>query len=510
VATVRGAEPALPSTVKRARDRLTGWVRAQPVLLPLAILLACWLPGAAQGWFRTDSHYYAAIGLSAWRTGSLWNLHVGESLYLNKPPLVFWIHGLFMHLLGPSLLAGRLPSLLFAGVTVWATVRTARLLAGPGLAIWSGIVLASTLEFFRYTKAISLDMTQCAMLSLATLAVVWAVKSDRGSRVLWAGVPIGLGLLCKPLMALLGPALLAVWLVSQGRSRWLGWMAGAGAVALAVAAPWHAGMWLEHGETFVRVYFVQQSLERAGEVSDRGWWYYLHLLVENYWPWLGALGLTAALALRGRLWSGRADAPANPGRRGLAVLAVVIALGWLVALSAFGGKAGRYALPVYPGLAMLCAVGLTALPRGGLTRPLGRALPWLAPAVLAGGIIAAALPVQYHEARDPAWDRVVEAVNRAPQAELLSSLGARPIAANTYLLLGQWAGVAPAPEAGWETAAGERTWPATGSLLVVTPADATGAFARVGETVASSGDFVLLKVTRPYRAGPPERASTPF
>ena len=137
-------------------------------LLPCVLLLSVTLPKLNQGDFRGDAGWYSAIGLQAWRTGSLWTLY-GEpgQPYFNKPPLAFWIHGLALHTLGPELWVARLPSILAATVCVLFTVAIVRHLAGRRAALLSGCVLALSLEFFRRTREISLDMWQAVFLLMA-------------------------------------------------------------------------------------------------------------------------------------------------------------------------------------------------------------------------------------------------------------------------------------------------------------------------------------------------------
>src|SRR5687767_7527832 len=103
------------------------WLRARIYILPALALLAVTLPHLEQGDFRTDTGWYSAIGLQAWRTGELWTLY-GEpgQPYFNKPPLAFWVHGLALRLLGPSVLAARLPTVLAGLGCVLATVGIVR------------------------------------------------------------------------------------------------------------------------------------------------------------------------------------------------------------------------------------------------------------------------------------------------------------------------------------------------------------------------------------------------
>ncbi len=344
------------------------WARARVCVIPIVLLLCVTTPFLHRGdWRRTDTGRYAALGLHAWRSGELWTLGTGPGdPYFNKPPLVIWIHGLSLHTLGPGPWGARLPTVLCALGCLAATIAVTRRLAGPDAALWTGVVLALTHDFFRRTRSISLDEWQLMFLMLMVLAVVVgterARRSGRGASAGgWfaaAGVPLGLALLCKPLVALVAPVILAGWLWWIGRRSLVPWLAGTIAMGVFVAAPWHLSMYLLHAGAFLDQYFGVEIADRAaGKLTSAPsdakpvWYYGLHL-ASTYWPWLALVALALFRWWRvGRL-SARGEA-----ERWAAVWAGV----WLVLLTVFADRRDRYALLVMPSMAVLAGLWISAL-----------------------------------------------------------------------------------------------------------------------------------------------------
>src|ERR1700759_4621898 len=59
----------------------------------------------------------------------------------DKPPLVYWSQVLAYDVLGENDFAARLPSVIFAALTATATIVFANRLFGPGVGLWSGLIL---------------------------------------------------------------------------------------------------------------------------------------------------------------------------------------------------------------------------------------------------------------------------------------------------------------------------------------------------------------------------------
>lgn len=390
------------STPGRARRRIPRRVATWWLLLtPVVCVLAATLPHLDQGGYRKDTGRYAAVGLQAWRDGHAWTLHLHpeEPPYFAKPPLAFWIHGLSLHTLGVHVWTARLPSVLAAAGCVLLTVLIARAYFRRASALAGGVTLAFTYEFFRRSREISLDLWQLLFL----LAAVWlvSVAITRERRALWllAGVPIGLALMTKPLAALTAYPLLIVWLLWIGRARLIPWCLGGMVVALAVALPWHGSMYAIHGSAFTDAYFGSEVVARArGEVRSLEPWYFVSIILRTEWPWLIGVMLGAFEFVRRR----RVLPPASRAGMGLR-LAIVWALGWLVLLSAFPDKHPRYALPIYPALALLAGWWTAACSPAKLRGVLHRSRIFVAPAALAILLLMSVLPIRFQAPRAPDW-----------------------------------------------------------------------------------------------------------
>lgn len=408
-------------------------------VLPSLLLVALWLPGINQGALRTDSDLYAAIGLHAWREGTLWPLMAGDQPYLNKPPLALWIHGWFLHVLGPSLWAARLPALLAAIITALFTVDAARRMSGRRVAIIAGLVLATTLEFFRTTHSVSLDLWLGVFFSAAIwlAACIVARRDERISvwRFALIGVPIGLSLLVKPFVGFFALGLITLWLLwtlRAQRSRVLAGCVCGLLVAIGVALPWHVSMYQIFGKGFTAQYVGDQVIARAtgAKHNPSPWWSYAPMIGGSYWPWMLAILPAMWWALRGR--SSTDDRPA-------ARLGLLWVVTWLVVLSAFADKAPRYLIAVYPLAAWLSALWLMRDGPRLIRRGVSRWAPMVG-AVLCINVLSIALsPISIHKPRERAWGKAAEVLDQQPIGVRLWTLpGSVTLGANIYLDRGVW------------------------------------------------------------------------
>lgn len=428
--------------------------RAWVLLAPMLVLVGVWVAGVNQGYPKTDTELYAALGLSAMTDGVWWRPSMGEAPYFNKPPLVMWIHGAVLAVLGdragmPSVWLMRLPVLVAGLGTIAFTVGAVRRLAGWRTALLTGAVLALTPEFFRYTHAISLDVWLALWWSGAVWCVVrgvrWARRVEVRSRgsgwwVMASGAPIGLALMTKPFIALLPWVLLGVWLVWVGRRDLVKWhIAGLG-VALVIAAPWHIAMLVEFGDAFWHEYVGSQVIGRVATTAhgDQPWWYYPGVLARQYWPWLatGALGAV--------LWWKRRD---DLRTRGLGALVALWCGAWVVLLSVAHDKSSRYIVGIYPLASVASAMLAIAARDRRVRRACSRAAFAAGPVVLIGGCIALAAGVRVHGPIPQDLRAVIDAVE-ARRAPIATTTPSRSLRATLYLAARSWPAVIHPDEPG--------------------------------------------------------------
>jgi 4-amino-4-deoxy-L-arabinose transferase-like glycosyltransferase len=369
------------------------------LLLPCLLLVVVTVPHLGQGDFRRDTGRYAAVGLYMWESGNWFKPYLNPEIpYFNKPPLAFWIHGAFLKAFGAQLAVARVTSILAALGVVILSVLTVRRLGSRSEALVSGMVLALTYEFWRRTREISLDFWQLFFVMAAVYLVITGARTGRKGLVVLGGVPIGLALLCKPLVALAVTPVLAIWLAMLGRGQWI-WLLLGGTIPVAAltAFPWHLYMWCEFGDAFTNRYLVHEVVDRAqGRISTNPPLYYLQILGATYWPWLAALGFAIWHRWRG-------DRPRRRVSRDLVALGGVWAVYGLGLLSLFPDKKPNYALLVYPMLSWVAAAGLCRLPWRGLGQWYRGGFRWLAPAAALLLVLLSVAPIRFQAPPNQDW-----------------------------------------------------------------------------------------------------------
>ncbi len=352
-------------------------MRTEPwraAVAPIVIALL-WIPGVWQGSFRTDSHVYTATTAllveGRW-LGTFVGPTLGELPYTNKPPAAFYITAPFVALTDGAghhdqlLIAVQAATLVSAALACLCCYLLVRRLGSRRLALPVALTLALTHEIFRYTHAFSLDIHLLLFLLAGTLGLVTGIDHTRKRRfrratvaAIIAAAALALGLLTKPLVALIVPAIIALWLfadrTAKPRTPALITTAATTIAAVALAAPWHIWM-LANSPAFRDSYFGEQTVDRAtGASFDQDpFWFYGPELFETYWPWLVPLAFAAIMLVRTR------SATALSRHCRAILFALVWAGVWIAALSAFADKRMRYFVPVYPAFSILIAAILLA------------------------------------------------------------------------------------------------------------------------------------------------------
>jgi 4-amino-4-deoxy-L-arabinose transferase-like glycosyltransferase len=454
-------------------------------LLPILILVAVTLPHLEQGEFRRDTVVYAAVGRYMWDGGSLLTPHIGpEKPYLHKPPLPLWIHGLSLKLFGANLITARLPSILAAAAAIVFSMLALRNLGTRREAVTSGIVLALTYEFFRRTREISLDLWQLLFLMAAVWLVTIAIGRSRAWPVVVGGIPLGLALLCKPLVALFALPIFAIWFALTGRARLILWLAiGALPISLLIAAPWHLYMYSVFGDTFTHQYFSRQIEKVAAKPPHTSVFYYLKENAATYWPWM--LALVYACYMRFTRGSDRMP------RRDFFLLGAIWVGIWLIALSSFAEKKPNYALPLYPMLSWICAWGICRIRWARLANWYKRGLPGVAPAAAVVFLIATVAPIRFQEPPEKNWVALVDWIkaNKVDSGQLAHANLELNDLCYVYLKTGSWMKSLPSAEADPQWLRGNR-------FIVTKTRRDSDPLANRGQVVFSSGPVRIVSLPR--------------
>jgi 4-amino-4-deoxy-L-arabinose transferase-like glycosyltransferase len=249
--TVVSTSPlTLPFRLPRARARVAGRAIALRsellALLALAAVLDLW----ALDRNRMANDYYSAAVRSmtqSWHAFLYGSFDPSGVMTVDKPPLALWVQALSARAFGFSSWSILVPQALMGVATVALTYDLVRRRFGRAGGFAAGLVLALT----PITVAISRHNNPDALLVLCCTAAVWfavrALEDGRTRRLVLAGVMVGLGFETKMAAALLVvPALAAayLWVAPKGRWRAVRQLAPGGGALAAVGLAWPLVMWL--------------------------------------------------------------------------------------------------------------------------------------------------------------------------------------------------------------------------------------------------------------------------
>jgi Dolichyl-phosphate-mannose-protein mannosyltransferase len=296
--------------------------------------------------------------------------HLDGVPYVEKSPLIYWMIAISYRILGVHDWAARIPVALAAVLLAWATYRYGRWAFNEGAGYYAGMVLATCVGLFLFTRIQIPDVMLTLTVCLAFWAFQRATDPEETHPNLWAALlaaSLGVGVMLKGLIALVIPGGgIFVYLVLTGqlfsREVWkrLRVVSGA-AIFLSIAAPWHILATLR-----MPPYLDFTMHSGPGEYHGFFWFYFMneHVLRflnlryprdYNTVPRLAFWGLHLVWLFP---WSVYFPAAARQDfkPRDRAGKTRLLALCWtlfLLGFFTFSTTQEYYSMPVYPALALL-------------------------------------------------------------------------------------------------------------------------------------------------------------
>ena len=347
-----------------------------------------------------DESMYA---ISAWEMGKTGHLvattFLGALDYYNtKPPLNVWLIALSFKAFGINLVSLRLVSVVSAWLTVAVLLGWARRAFGPVLALFAGLVLATTFGFVYVHSGRTAETDAVfTLLILLTVVALWGEEKQPWHRA-WLG-PIAAAVFLLRGMAVLMPlAIVVAVLIGRnhapqqqppGRPRWLPSLPTLSAVILffVPVGAWAIARWrVDQWKFFDKLFnydFVARTLTVIEE-HPGGPLYYLDILQKNQYDWL--LAGVVALVLFPISWQRVLErlAPIWHGDDGLGVLLGSWAGMTFLVPTVMRTKLPWYLNPFYPVFALAIAWILVRGLSQGWTRS-----SWRRQAILGIGIVTA-------------------------------------------------------------------------------------------------------------------------
>jgi 4-amino-4-deoxy-L-arabinose transferase-like glycosyltransferase len=295
--------------------------------------------------------------------------HLDGIAYLEKSPLKYWLIAICFKIFGVHDWAARLPVSGSALLLCWLTFRIGKWAFSERAGLWAGLILATCIGLFLFTRIQIPDVTITATIALAMWGFLRTFESDGW----WSSVmpaAIGAGLLLKGLIAAVFPIAAAVLFLIFTRQLgiWRRFHPFRGIlIILAIAAPWHVMATLRNppyfdftmhsapGEYrgFFWFYFMNEHVlrflnlryPRDYDTVPRAYFWLFHLLW--LFPWSAFLPAVVKLPFR----------PVD--RAGRTRMLCLCWAGFLLTFFTFSSTQEYYSMPCYPALALLIASALT-------------------------------------------------------------------------------------------------------------------------------------------------------
>ncbi len=317
-----------------------------------------------------DETRYLSVAWEMWLRGDFIVPHKNFTVYVDKPPMLFWLMQAGWTVFGVNEWWPRLIPTSAALASLLLTARLAAALwpAAPRVARLAPWLLASMLLWQAFTGAVMFD----TLLSLFALVALNALAAPPLGRARWAwfAVGIGGGLLTKgPVILLhtLPAALMAPWwqpaVAGSPPRDWRRWYGGLLLGVVGGALLVGAWLWLavdRAGADYGAAIGYHQTADRLVQSAAhrQPWWWYLQLAPALALPWTVWPPLYRGL--------GRLRGLREPGLR----FCLSASLPAFVMFCLISGKQAHYLLPLLPPMALLGAraidlMGDTAHTRNG-------------------------------------------------------------------------------------------------------------------------------------------------
>src|ERR1035441_6692071 len=200
--------------------------------------------------------------------------------YLEKSPLKYWMMAVSFAIFGVHDWAARVPIALCTVLLCWVTARFAAWAFGWRAGLRAGLVLATSVGLFLFTRILIPDVMLTLTITIALWGVVRACEEDERHPAAWAmamWAAIGTGLLLKGLIAAAFPVatgLLYLGLTKQllAKRTWRRLQVIWGMLlALGIAAPWHVLATLRNPP-----YFDFTMHSEKGSYHGFFWFYFIN------------------------------------------------------------------------------------------------------------------------------------------------------------------------------------------------------------------------------------------
>ncbi len=322
------------------------------------------------GLWTEDEPRVAEIGREMAVTGNWAVPALNQKPFLEEPPLYYASVAVVFKVFGVSDKVARIPSAFFAFATVLVVFFMANLFFGPRVALLSGLILATTGEYFRVAHWVVVDSALTFFIMGALYSFIKGYFSETSKRKLLFYslfyVACTLAFYAKGFIGIVMPGLsvLAFLIIEKNFKEiikmqlWLGVL-----IFLAMTLPWFIALWHQAGTEYLNVFFVHNHLQRflpaslAGNISGAAsghhnpFYYYITAFPDGFLPWSI---LIVPVLFHAFSKSGKSDDTNVLSEKGT-LFAKCWFFAGIIFLSIASTKRTLYLMPIFAPIAMLTA-----------------------------------------------------------------------------------------------------------------------------------------------------------
>jgi len=259
--------------------------------MALAYLITLGMPGL----FPPDEGRYAEIPREMLTTGQWLIPHINGVVYFEKPPLVYWLTTMVMHVFGQSLFAVRFINPILATLGCLFMYAVGRKVFNRRTGLLGALITGSALLYLALGRLLTLDLGVSVFLTVAMGAFLASVSCQTawGRRGwLWlAYAGAGAAVMTKGLIGVVFPMMIiGAWIWLYHRWAYLKSMSILSGIViiLLINVPW---LWAvqDRYPWFLHQYFyIQQFARYATPVASRhmNFFAYVGVLVAGLLPWV--------------------------------------------------------------------------------------------------------------------------------------------------------------------------------------------------------------------------------
>jgi len=285
------------------------------IIVILSVLFFSFKAGDISSQFTGDENFYFQSSKGMLESGDwLTPRYYGKPRF-QKPFLYYWLVAASFKVFGVNWFAARLPSILFAGITVLLAYLTGMIIFKDSrLSLISAFILAATFKFFKYARFAIPDMTLLCFISLSFYIFLRILKENKGVLWIWFFVSLSFATLVKgPIGAVIPLLSIAAFRLSSKKSinaEKRGIILGI-LFYVSLVSPWFIVMFKIHGADFAshiwsrelthRVLYFSDTKEGIAVAADylKSLFFYIPVLFMRFFPFFLFLpiGIIKSLSL---------------------------------------------------------------------------------------------------------------------------------------------------------------------------------------------------------------------